>query len=201
MRNIVVLDYGHGWDTPGKRSPDGELMEGRWSRDVGPRIAKALREVGLDVVEIINSKDDIPLKERCARVNDVVRKNPHDNIIFVSIHVDAAPGEGWSKASGMSVWVSPHASEQSVRLGQLYTESAQELNLLGDRCVPKERVWKANYQVLRGTQCPAVLIEDLFMTNQQEVKFLLSEKGKETIVNLHLMSICKYFGIPCSLIQ
>ena len=82
MRNIVVLDYGHGWDTPGKRSPDGELMEGRWSRDVGPRIAKALREVGLDVVEIINSKDDIPLKERCARVNDVVRKNPHDNILY-----------------------------------------------------------------------------------------------------------------------
>ena len=34
MGLMVILDAGHGVDTPGKRSPDGRLREGRWARAV-----------------------------------------------------------------------------------------------------------------------------------------------------------------------
>jgi len=201
MRNIVILDYGHGWDTPGKRSPDGLLREGRWTREVGPMLARELRELGLTVCEIITEKDDVSLQERCNRVNDIVKKNPHDNIIFVSLHINAAPGTGWDdKASGACVWVCKNASESSVTLGQYYTEYMKLLNLQGNRSIPKEQVWRANFKVLKSTNCPAILTENLFMTNHNEVKFLQSDLGKETIVNLHILTICKYFEIPCMLV-
>ena len=31
----ILIDNGHGSETPGKRSPDGELREYKWNRDVG----------------------------------------------------------------------------------------------------------------------------------------------------------------------
>ena len=39
---------------------------------------------------------------------------------------------------------------------------------------------------------PAVLTENLFMTNKNEVDFLLSEEGKKAIINLHVDGIVNY---------
>lgn len=200
MRNIVLLDYGHGVNTKGKQSPDGRLREGVWSREVGKRLKKELEGIGFAVCEITPEDDDIKLQKRCERVNDIIKKNPKDNIILISIHVNAAPGDGWSSAGGASGWVHTNASSESVRLGQCYYDFVEKLNLKGNRSVPSERVWRANFAILRGSNCPALLTENLFQTNKQEVDFLLSEKGKETIINLHIATICKYFGVPCSII-
>ena len=41
MGLMVILDAGHGVDTPGKRSPDGRLREGRWARAMAARLAGA----------------------------------------------------------------------------------------------------------------------------------------------------------------
>jgi N-acetylmuramoyl-L-alanine amidase len=42
------------------------------------------------------------------------------------------------------------------------------------------------------TNCPAVLTENLFMDNKEDVKLLLSEEGKNKIVNLHVKGILTY---------
>lgn len=39
---------------------------------------------------------------------------------------------------------------------------------------------------------PAVLTENLFMDNKEDVKFLLSEEGKKQIIDLHVQGIKKY---------
>ena len=46
--------------------------------------------------------------------------------------------------------------------------------------------------ILKHTVCPAVLTENLFQDNKEDVDYLLSEKGKQTIVNLHVDGIIKY---------
>lgn len=201
MSNIVIIDFSHGVNTKGKQSPDGRIREGRWSREVGKRIGSDLALLGFKVFEIIPEDDDIPLQKRCDRVNKIVKEHPNDKIIFISLHINAAPGDGWDdKASGCSVYVCNDARRESVQLGRNYYEFVNKLNLQGNRSVPSEGVWRANFKVLVGTQCPAILTENLFMTNHKEVDFLLSEKGKETIVNLHVLTVCKYFGVPCSMI-
>jgi N-acetylmuramoyl-L-alanine amidase len=46
---------------------------------------------------------------------------------------------------------------------------------------------------------PAVLTENLFQDNKEEVAYLLSEKGKNAVISLHVAGICQYFGVPYSL--
>lgn len=54
---------------------------------------------------------------------------------------------------------------------------------------------ESQFYILRKTKCPAVLTENLFQDNQEDVEFLLSEAGKRAIVDLHVKGICKYLGI------
>ena len=201
--NIVILDFGHGTRkyTKGKQAPDGSLYEGEWSREVGKRIAAGLRECGFEVFEIINTDEDVPLQTRCNAANKIVREHPNDNVVFISVHINAAPNPGWEdRASGACVYVHPEASEKSIKLAQCYYECVKLFKLQGNRRVPDDEVWRANFKVLRSTNCPAILTENLFMTNHKEVKFLLSEEGKQTIENLHIAAVCKYFNVPCAVV-
>ncbi len=196
---ILIFDYGHGTRkyTAGKRSPDERLFEGEWNREVGKMIVNGLRDLGIDCREIITENEDIPLPKRCDRVNKIIKDNPDKKCRFVSIHINAAPGPGWSdRASGVSVYTCVNPSQESIKMAQCYYDIIKDFNLLGNRSIPADHVWKANYKVLKSTNCPAMLTENLFMTNHKEVDFLLSKEGKETIANAHIIALCKYLGVP-----
>ena len=45
--------------------------------------------------------------------------------------------------------------------------------------------------ILKHTLCPAVLTENLFQDNKEDVEFLLSDEGKQTIVDIHVEGIEK----------
>lgn len=49
--------------------------------------------------------------------------------------------------------------------------------------------------ILKNTKCPAVLTENLFQDNKEDVDYLLSEEGKKAIVELHVDGICEYLGV------
>ena len=38
----ILIDNGHGIDTPGKRSPDGVLREYAWNRQISGRVVASL---------------------------------------------------------------------------------------------------------------------------------------------------------------
>ena len=59
---------------------------------------------------------------------------------------------------------------------------------------PTEKYWKADYYVLKNTLCPAVLTENLFQDNRNDVAFLLSEAGKQAITDIHVEGIKKYIS-------
>lgn len=42
------------------------------------------------------------------------------------------------------------------------------------------------------TKCPAVLTENLFQTNKEDVAYLESDKGFKTIVDIHVQGIKNY---------
>ncbi len=196
---ILLFDYGHGTRkyTNGKRSPDESLFEGEWNREVGKMIVSGLRELGVDCREIVTEDEDIPLQKRCDRANKIVADNPAKKCRYISIHINAAPTSGWDdRASGASVYTCVNPNSESVRMAQCYYDMVGRFELKGNRSVPEDHVWKANYKVLRGTNCPAILTENLFMTNHKECEFLKSQKGKETIANMHIAALCKYMGVP-----
>lgn len=193
----VLIDNGHGEPplTGGKESPDGRLKEYRYCRDIARRVSRELSLRGVDAMLLTPEPTDVPLRERVRRVNGWARKLGPRNVVLVSIHNNAAASDGkWHSASGFSVFVSRNASENSRRLARIFTDNADAAGLLGNRCVPPERYWVQSLAMTRDTACPAVLTENLFQDNREEVAFLLSEEGRKAVTDLHVKSIIEYIN-------
>lgn len=195
---IVCIDNGHGSNIAGKHSPDKRLYEWEWTRKCAKALNAALQKEGIKTYmvfpEEIENRGDIT--KRIHRVNNIVSKNPKEKVICISIHNNATGNDGkWHTASGWSGWVAPNASANSKRLAALLWEEADKSGLKGNRAVPAGKYWVGNFGIVRDTKCPAVLTENLFMDNKQEVDFLLSDKGLQTIVDIHVNAIKKYFGL------
>lgn len=197
---IVMLDGGHGSNTPGKRSVDGRLMEWKYVREIVDGIASELSKDGISSY-IVHPEDEefksqaYDLRLRTDRANakyDAERRNGK-KAFYVSVHVNAAgSGKQWTGASGWTVWVAKNSSTNSKKLAQFMYDVADEKGLRGNRAVPACKYWSADYWVLRKTNMPAVLTENMFMDNKQDVDFLLSDEGKKAIIDIHVQGIKKY---------
>jgi N-acetylmuramoyl-L-alanine amidase len=196
MKNLlVIIDNGHGVNTKGKCAPDKSLYEWEWTREIALHLYKQLTLNGYDSVLLVPEDTDIPLSERVKREKKITRqaKQAGKETCLISIHIDASDKDGkWKTARGWSVRVSPKSSANSKKLAQLLYAEAEARGLQGDRYVPKEKYWIGNYTILNDTSCPAVLTENLFQDNKDDVEYLLSDQGKMEIVDLHYEAITKY---------
>lgn len=208
----ILVDNGHGADnfTNGKYSPivDGmsiendatvynhRFREGNFNRLVAAELVTRLRNLGYDAERIVPENKDVSLIERVDRVNDWCRKMGKDNVLFISVHANAAGCcEKWMYARGFTVWVAKQASAKSCKLAQSITAAAIDAGLMGNRCVPSEHCWRADFYVLKYTQCPAVLTENLFYDNRDDLKIIASPAGREKIVQLHVNAIINYLNV------
>ena len=183
MTYIVLIDNGHGAETPGKCSPDGRLREYAWTRDIARRVCDKLKASGYDARLLVPELNDVSLRERVRRVNSVCAGAGSDNVLLVSIHVNAAGTGQWHNASGWTAWIAPNASQRSRKLAMLLNAEAVNLNLKGNRS--REPFFTGNFAILRDTKCPAVLTENMFQDNLHDVAYLLSDRGQSEITDLH----------------
>ena len=102
----IFIDNGHGQFTAGKRSPDGQLREAFFNREISRRIVLDLQDRGYDAELLVPEDDDISLKERCRRVNSWCLLHGKQNAILVSIHVNAyGNGSEWTQPHGWSIYM------------------------------------------------------------------------------------------------
>lgn len=187
----ILIDNGHGSNTKGKRSPDGRLMEYAYTREIAELVVSGLLKKGIDAERIVREEVDVPLQERCRRVNQYKA----NETILVSIHCNAAgSGADWMSARGWEAWTSVGQTKADNLATCLY-KAADEAGLktrkgMTDGDPDKEE----GFYILKHTVCPAVLTENLFQDNEEDVDFLLSDKGKETIVNLHVKGIMDFIN-------
>ena len=186
---IVLIDNGHGKDTAGKRSPDGRLREYAYAREIAERLEKELKARGIEAVRITPEENDVSLSERCRRANKYGSKGG----LLVSIHCNAAGADGkWHDAHGWGAYISQNASKNSKTLACCLIDAAEGKGLKVRRYSPDKPYWTQNLAICRDTKCPAVLTENLFQDNRADVDYLLSEEGKQAIVNLHVDGIMDY---------
>ena len=102
----VLVDNGHGVETPGKRSPDGRLREYKYAREIASSVVSRLKERGYDAALIVEEDRDISLQDRCKRVNNWCELKGNKNVILVSVHVNAAGNGEWMNATGWSAYTS-----------------------------------------------------------------------------------------------
>lgn len=193
----ILIDNGHGQETQGKRSPDGLFREYSWTREIATRIENELRKRGYDVQRIVPETSDVPLQERTRRVNEICGRIGKENVIFISIHVNAAGNGSWMNARGWSAYTSKGETKSDKLATYLY--EAAEVALHESVKIRKDMSdgdpdWEENFWVLRKTACPAVLTENLFMDNKEDLDILNSESGKQAIVELHVNGIINYIN-------
>ena len=188
----ILIDNGHGSNTAGKRSPDGRLLEYAYTREIANRLVYELRKRGLDSERIVREEVDVPLAERCKRVNEY----KSSEAILVSIHCNAAGcGAEWMNASGWEAWTTVGKTKADKLSTCLYEAAGRAGFKLRKDETDGDPDKEGHLYILENTKCPAVLTENLFQDNKEEVDYLLSEEGKKTIVELHVQGICAYLDV------
>lgn len=193
----ILLDNGHGQNTPGKRSPVGFFREYAYTRFLASQIQEQLIALGLDAQLLVPELEDFSLPERCRRVNAFCQEFGKDQVILVSLHVNAAGnGREWMNARGWSCYTTRGETAADGLATALY-EAAKDwlpgMRLRSDYTDGDPDIEK-DFYLLRHTQCPAVLTENLFMDNKEDVVFLESGEGAQAIINLHVEGIFQYIN-------
>ena len=181
----IVIDAGHGPETPGKRSPDGSLREYQFNSAVARYAADRLFTgyEGVDIMLTHDDSRDVPLKERTDRANAWVAD------LFVSIHANAA-GEGWSSAQGIETYVYETRPPAAVALA-----NAVQRQLIRATGRPDRGVKSANFHVLRETRMTAILVECGFMTHREECELLKSDEYRRKCAEAIVAGIVETYGL------
>ena len=192
---LILIDPGHGIDTPGKRSPDGRFLEYLWNRQIADLLLDRFMIMGIDASLVVTETNDISLSTRVQRVNKVCSKVGASNVILLSIHSNAAgDGSKWMSAQGWSCYTSKGDTMSDVIAECLYDAFETEF---ADRKIRKDmsdgdRDWEENFYVLQKSKCPAVLIENFFYDNRDECTWLLKDETKERIADTIVKGITQY---------
>jgi len=196
---IWILDAGHGglidnvYQTSGKRSPkwsDGSIYyEGVGNRQIAKKVGDQLQKLDIDFVYTVDPSNgkDVSLTTRINFVN----KLPAKNKVLISIHSNGASVES---ASGFEIFTSAGQTKSDAIATVIYEEFQKEFKEskfrkdMSDGDVDKE-----NPLYITGkSNCPAVLLECFFMTNEKECKeILMTEEGQNRIVKCIVQAICK----------
>ena len=206
---VVVLDPGHAVSTAGKKSPYSlgkvqspkiPLEEWEFNREITYLLKPMLKEYGIDVFITTDAlRDgyiDLGLSKRAARANEYVKKSGKKGI-YISIHSDAdGMGDKWTTANGWSCFTT-NGQNNSDKLADCLYDAAEEIlkpmgkNIRTDK-KDGDRDWESDFTVLVKANMPAVLTENFFYTNINDVKFITSDKGKNAIAKVHLKGILKF---------
>ena len=192
---IILIDNGHGIETPGKRSPDGRFKEYLWNREVAEILCDILCDDGFDARLLVPETNDVSLKTRVNRANKVWKEE--GDCILISIHANAAgDGSRWMSARGWSCYTTVGQTESDRLAERMYDSFRTEFP---DARFRTERAdgdqdYEADFYILRKTRCPAVLLENWFYDNREECAFLLRQDTKEHVAMAAFWAVRNYLG-------
>ncbi|MVP00338.1 N-acetylmuramoyl-L-alanine amidase [Paenibacillus lutrae] len=180
----IMLDAGHGPETPGKQTPDGLMKEYQFNRAVANHLAPILREYkSVELQTVHSDARDVPLRERTDQANRWGAD------LYVSIHANAAGGQ-WSDAQGIETFV--YTTNPSGSRAIAEAVQAELVIATGRR---NRGVKLGDLHVLRETNMDAILIECGFMTNRQEAELLKDDSYRRICAGAIANAIIKHYGL------
>lgn len=191
---VIVIDPGHGGVDQGTQNPQLGLKEKVFTLDVSLRLKRLLEARGYEVV-LTREKD-----ERLELQSRAIIANRAGADLFVSVHFNSLYPD--TKTSGAEVFTFTRAgqrSDQSRAAGQpddtehepapVNRHDAWSV-LLGDAVhratlkalkLPDRGQKTKHLGMLRGLNCPGVLVESGFLSNEAEAKKIATPEYRQQI--------------------
>ena len=195
---LIVLDPGHGGADTGARGLSGHV-EKEWTLDVARHVANRLGDAGMRVLLTRETDSTTPLEGRPAFCLT------HGGDVFVSIHFNS----GGPMANGIETYcLTPAGNASTDDANSRHRNDAQAGNRWDERnvwlahCVhaatlsatgaADRGVRRARFEVLRDANCPAILIEGGFLTNQSEEQQVMNSEYRNRLAEAIAKGILAY---------
>ncbi|MFC0188504.1 N-acetylmuramoyl-L-alanine amidase [Fictibacillus aquaticus] len=189
MKLVVIINGGHGGRdkdgnpvTPGKRNPDGSLLEFDFNNPTAQYLGACLEQfenVETHFVYDQSGMTDTPLKTRTDRANEIYARNKGKEdvtVIYVSIHANADGKPGWTDANGIETYVYNMKLDEAVQLA-----SHVQNSLIRETGRRNRGVKTKDLHETRETHMTAILVEAGFMTNKEECELLKSDAYRRKV--------------------
>ena len=180
----IAIDAGHGYNTKGKRTPDG-IREWTLNNAVAKYLAEYLKGYATTFrTDDTTGKTDVSLS---IRRNNAVKNGAN---LLISIHHNAYTGK-WNNATGVeafrhTLYSHKQAKELTSKLAAAISKSTGLKNrgaktgLLG---------------VIATSKIPCILCEGGFMDSKNDYKVITSEAGQKAYAKAVADTIISYYGL------
>lgn len=196
----IVIDPGHGGRDPGKENHRLKVNEKTLTLDTARRLQKALQTMGYKV-ELTREDDRHLGADKVSDLqNRAIMANRTGADLFISLHYNAVEA-GADRVTGVEVYTltprhqfSTADSDRQDRNGAA-TENPGNANdhwnialgyqvhrrMIADLPAADRGLKRARWAVLRDAECPAILIEAGFLSNDTEARKIASSAYRQKI--------------------
>ena len=181
----IGYDCGHGLNTAGKRTPDGE-REWTFNNTVAVAFADELSKydgVSLKRFDDTTGKTDVALQTR------TLNANTWGADYFISFHHNAYQSK-WGTHTGVETYVYTTPNAKSVALANAVHPALVKGYGLSDRGVKRQ-----NLHMVRETKMPAILVEGGFMDSTIDIKVLRDKSKLQNAGRLIAQAVAKYLKL------
>lgn len=175
---LICIDAGHGGIDPG--AVNGKYLEKTAVLSIAKKIGILLEGAGAKIIYTRNADKYMELGERC----QVANKAKAD--YFISVHLNAAVAKS---ANGIETFA-------YTTTGTAYKlASTVQKKLIAATGAANRGAKSANYQVLRETKMPAILIETGFISNDAECMALFKDGYQNIIAEAVANAVAEFTGL------
>lgn len=207
---VWLIDEGHGdldnghYTTPKEKSkqytfrlpyggpPPLTIYEGEINRAIGRKLKALLQLARIEHFHVNHITQDTPLRERVEQADRLYHQYMNDSgkyCIYVSLHsnkiTDDIQGESRT-AKGYMVFTSRGQTKSDLVADifiNRYKADAEHWPMRKDFS-DGDADQEADFYVLRKTDCPAILLENLFYDEREQAEYLASDKGQDRIATM-----------------
>ena len=209
----ILIDNGHGFNVLGKQSPllkgssieiseefteKGRFREWKYNRVIAKQVVDKLKAMDYDARLIVTEDKDISLGERVRRINDICKKQGASNVLLISIHSNAVgDGSNWMNGRGWECYTTRGETISDILGECLYKRAEKNFDNVKIRkdYTDGDSDKEADFYIIKHANCAAVLTENFFYDNKDDLKYLTSDEGIHAVVRTHIEGIIDYINL------
>ena len=175
-KKIIVIDAGHGGHDFGAKIYD--FKEKTIVEAISKKVKELNKDKNVDIVLLREGDHFMELSERVSIINNI---KPD---LVVSLHVSSVLSD-WQKNH-----VDAYVSSKNEKFKQESIDSAEKLlSNVSNESLKKGKVKEAPFYIMKNSDCPSVLLELGYLTNEKNRDYITSENGQNEIAGKILESV------------